>query len=102
MKKYFFIPVLLFACSLAAICQSPNRLLQLLPSLKDSARVDCLNDLATIYEYMGKTKSDSGYYYRSLAYKEATKLGYKSGIAMALIGLQGARRELLIILARGG
>ncbi len=55
-----------------------------------------MNDLAIIYGYMGKAKSDSGYYYKSLAYKEATRLGYKSGIAMALIDLRAETDSIRI------
>ena len=106
MKKYFYISALSFTFSLSAFTQniSANVLDSLsIDSLKkalllanDSAKVDCLNQLAMEYNYYyayeDVTKMDSIYYYASEANKEATKIGYKKGIGFSLVNL--SRTEL--------
>ncbi|CAN5215046.1 hypothetical protein BH11BAC5_BH11BAC5_14330 [soil metagenome] len=106
MKKYFYISALSFTFSLNAFTQnisaneidslSIDSLKKALPSLKDNAKVDCLNQIAMEYNYSYSyedvTKMDSIYYYGSEANKEATKLGYKKGIGFSLVNL--SRTEL--------
>lgn len=101
MKKYFYISALSFTFSLSAFTQnisaneldslSINSLKKILPSLKDSAKVNCLNQIAMEYFYCdgyeGVNKMDSIYYYASEANKEATKIGYKKGIGFSLVSL---------------
>ncbi len=101
MKKYFLITTVLFTVSFAGLSQSasgnePDRLRidslrKVLPLLKDTAKVDCLNQLAILYNYSNaytdESKMDSIYYYATEANKEATKIGYKKGIAFSLVNL---------------
>jgi hypothetical protein len=52
---------------------------KILPSLHDTARVDCLNELSYCYTYI--SKKDSAEYYATIAENEARKLNYIHGIA---------------------
>jgi len=61
---------------------SVDSLQKLLLLLKDSARVDCLNDLS--YSYTEKENRDSANYFAGLAFDEAKRSGYIDGIAMSL------------------
>ncbi len=58
-----------------------DSLKKVLPSLHDSARVDCLNELSGIYL---KSWNDSAKYYAIPAYNESKKINYIHGIAEAL------------------
>jgi len=102
MKKYIFLIVLCGFCT-HAFCQSSeafkldsirlNNLKKNLSTLKDSARVDLLNSIAikSIFNAAGspRVRIDTCLYYASIAYKEAVKLNYKSGRALALLLLNG-------------
>jgi hypothetical protein len=111
MKKYLFIMLLSSSCSFSSFCQPSewNRkdslyldsLRRVLPGLKDSLRVDCLNSLSekSIF-WRGSFKpedfartSDSMYKYASLAYQEATRLQYKFGLAHALLNLRNSYKS---------
>ena len=59
-----------------------DSLKKILPSLHDSARVDCLNALASIYLNL---QTDSAEFYTDDAYTSAVRLNYTKGIANALI-----------------
>lgn len=104
MKKY----VLLFAslaCCIHTFSQysegkekdslAIDKLQKLLPSLKDTARVNCLNALsekkAIFYGNYNsdefKSSGDSIYKYASMAYKEAKAINYKYGMAVSLLNL---------------
>jgi hypothetical protein len=69
-----------------------------LDSVKDSARVDCLNMLSErIINFNGSYNSeefrhsgDSIYKYALMAYNEATRLNYKYGRVVALLNLAGS------------
>jgi tetratricopeptide (TPR) repeat protein len=90
MRKYLVIASLLLAPSLSAQTlqmQQENHLkidsmIKVLPSLNDSARVDCLNALFLPYKRTGK--NDSAVFYTTQAYNEAKKIKYIRGIAEAL------------------
>jgi tetratricopeptide (TPR) repeat protein len=61
-----------------------------LPLLKDSARVDAMNRISINFGYFARVggftqKTDSINRYASMAYDEAKKIGFKSGMAMALV-----------------
>jgi len=56
-----------------------DSLQKILPSLKDSARVDCL--LAISVQYLFKPDNDSALYYANLGYEESKKINYIHGIA---------------------
>jgi tetratricopeptide (TPR) repeat protein len=59
-----------------------DSLKKILPLLKDSARVDCLNALSE--SILNSRNVDTASYYTALAYEEARKLKYIQGIAEAL------------------
>ncbi len=59
-----------------------DSLKKVLPALKDSARIDCLNDLSR--EYVQKEKKDSAVYFAGLAMQESKKINYTHGIAVTL------------------
>ena len=95
MKKTFF-PLICFAASHLTLFAQSAELLKIdslrktLPSLKGSARVDCLIELAAEHWYLSPDrKRDSSYYYTMVANKEAIKIGYKYGQARSLISMGG-------------
>ena len=63
-----------------------------LPGLTGTTRVDVFNDIAMEYAF-NKRKPDSIYKYADLAYQEATKIGYKKGLAYSLFNLKGTKQE---------
>lgn len=99
MKKSFFLLICFAASHITLLAQSSEQLRsaehlridslrKTLPSLKDSARVDCLNTLSEEYsESYVKSRVDSMYYYAFKAYGEAEKIGYKYGVATSLLNL---------------
>lgn len=105
MKKYLLFILLLFGVHLHTDAQFTRRtidsLLNLLPSLKDSDRVDCLNQINIAFARSSDpnvipiTRSDSVRYYATVALNEADKINYQKGRAMALVNL--ARAEFLKI-----
>lgn len=80
--------ILIFLTALAARAQSgsADSLKKILPGLKDTSRVDCLNNLAFHYLW---GKSDSAGYYLEMALRESRSLYYAHGIALALAGKAG-------------
>src|SRR5688572_1226024 len=105
MKK-IVLAIALFVCYIYSFSQySEGRLRdslvidslqRVLPSLKDSGRVNCLNALSEkmVFLYGSynsdeyKRSGDSIYKYASMAYKEATELHYKYGLAVSLLNLR--------------
>jgi len=105
MKKYFLITALFLAFAGKALCQHTEEyrtdslkidsMRRVFPSLKDSARVDCLNSLsekwpqfATSYNSDDfKIRGDSMYKYALMANIEATRISYKYGIVTSLLNL---------------
>ena len=94
MRKYILINVFLFNCILNAASQKVNidslridSLKKQLTNLKEKNRVDCINDIAREYHYLGLEKLDSLYTYANEAYKEAIKINYNFGIAHSLLKL---------------
>jgi tetratricopeptide (TPR) repeat protein len=67
------------------------RLQRMLQSLNDTARINCLNNLAqkfmTRAGYMPRTRTDSAFSYATSAYKEATQIDYKYGLAQSILKL---------------
>ena len=53
----------------------------LLSGRRDSSRVDCLNSLSLAHEYLGP---DTALFYSSKAFDEASRIGYKRGMAVAI------------------
>ena len=93
MRKYNLIGLILCICQVAGFTQSANMLWidslkKKLPSLNDSAKVDCLNDLADAFITNGPYPApDSIFKYATAANKEALKIGYKKGEAFSLLNL---------------
>jgi hypothetical protein len=58
-----------------------------LPSLQDTARIDCLNELS--FQYTRLLIRDSAEYFEYGAYKESEKLNYVHGIAEAVSNQSG-------------
>lgn len=54
-----------------------------LPTLTDSAKVKCLNRIASRYTYAGVIRSDSALVYARQAVEEAQRIGYKKGLSHA-------------------
>ena len=61
-----------------------------LPSLKDTARIDCLQELSV--QYLFKPDEDSALYFANLAYKESKEINYYNGIAKSF-GPRAAARN---------
>jgi len=101
MRKNILIIALLFGFSLQAFSQYNearridstrlDSLKRILPILKDEARVNALNEIAIRSLYFNSAvdlaREDSVRLYGSKAYEEASRLGYKTGIALALLDL---------------
>ncbi len=54
-----------------------DSLLKILPSLRDTTRIDCLNELSKIYSEM--ENKDSAKYFADFAYIRAKQLNYIPG-----------------------
>ncbi len=86
MKKYILIVIFLLAAKSDGLSQNDERLKidsikKILPSLKDTIRIDCLNKLS--YFYITSQQKDSAEHYAILACDEAKKLNYIHGIAVS-------------------
>jgi hypothetical protein len=106
MKKYLLATILMFVFGLHSFSQYSadqvrdsiiiDSLQKILPSLKDSARINCLNALGEKKESFNgnynsdefRRSGDSIYKYAMMAYTEATKLHYKYGMAVSLMNLR--------------
>jgi histidine kinase len=91
MRKYLLLALLFLRYTYPLYCQNPNRLLEKLPVLKGKERIDCLIEIAKIYNYKN---GDSTIYYCKIMYEEATKIGYKKAIALSLLGLNPESESL--------
>ena len=75
--------------TLCSQTETIDSLKNILPLLKDSARIDCLNELGFEYSnhYWNKSnyvQTDTALIYSRQAHKEAIQLHYNSGIGKAL------------------
>ena len=77
-----FIPTFIWCCIAFAQTHSVDSLQQLVFHLKDSARIDCLNDIS--YSYIEAEQIDSANYFADLAFDEAKRSGFINGMAVAL------------------
>lgn len=99
MKYNWLIIFLLLPVFPKAQRQTIDSLANILPSLKDSGRVDCLNTLALEYyknalpETYINVQTDTAVMLASLAYAEAGKINYTKGIADALQNLGEIARD---------
>jgi len=82
----FLLQVMLQADSFAQRVEVDS-LRKQLPTLKDTGRVDCINQIS--FQYTRLLIRDSAQYFQALAHKEAVRLNYIHGIAEALSNLSG-------------
>jgi tetratricopeptide (TPR) repeat protein len=64
-----------------------DSLKKILPALKDTDRIDCMNELSA--EYMRLLVRDSAEYFEAMASKESRELGYLHGVAAAITNQSG-------------
>ena len=92
-KAIIFIALIFVSSACLGQRQAIDSLKKLLPSLHDSARVDCLNELSEQYiglpgwlagDFPGKPQLDSSEIFNSEAYEEANKINYLYGIGKSL------------------
>jgi tetratricopeptide (TPR) repeat protein len=95
-KQIFFLTAFLI-WNVGCFAQSlqRDRLMRILPALRDSARVDCLNNLSSYYSLFysfqkNYANRDSIIRFSSPAYDEAVKLNYTHGIAESLLNKAAA------------
>ena len=87
-----FFLLVFFICPLFAQREKIDSLKHILPELKDSARINCLNELSEAHV---SHQTDSAKMFAQQALKEAEKINYKKGMAAAwvnrawAIGLSG-------------
>jgi len=87
-KQIAFFIMQVFFCTLCfAQREKIDSLKKILHSLKDSTRVDCLNELSSLY--IVAERKDSAEYYSKAGLKEAYKFNYINGIASSI--LRGAQ-----------
>ena len=79
-KKYSIILLLTIYCGSISQAQVLDSLMKVLPSLHDSARVDCLQKISIEYLIV-KGDNDSALYYAGLCFNESKKINYIRGIA---------------------
>jgi tetratricopeptide (TPR) repeat protein len=64
-----------------------DSLKKILPALKDTDRIDCMNELSA--EYIRLLVRDSAEYFEAMASKESRELGYLHGVAAAITNQSG-------------
>ena len=82
MKSVFYIFCLLLPAWLFGQTARITHLCKILPLLKDSARIDSLNELSR--QYTDQSMEDPAAYYAAAAYKESRSLPYIHGMAESL------------------
>ena len=107
MKKYLLATSLFLAFAMQALCQYTaerrkdslkiDSMKKVLPLLRDSTRVDCMNQICKKYRFiMGVGgfvhRADSIFHFALLANDEANRIGYKYGIAASLLNLARSKR----------
>ena len=100
MKKYLLLPLISVSCFVSAFTQNAytlwvDSLKNQLPHLRDSAKVDGLNELAKAFGSMGHAGWDSIYRYAFEANNVAVRIGYKKGEAFSLLNLASSERKNL-------
>lgn len=111
MRKYILLIAVLIICQLHSYSQWSDDSLKIvnlkerLIKLSDTARVICLNEIASAYYASARPmqfKADSAYPYVKKANEEAVKLNHKYGLAQSLINLSLYHKTLNIIARRAG
>ncbi len=83
--NFFLFPIISKAQSNQDINLQINSLKKILPTLHDSAKVDCFNAIS--FQYIRLLKRDSAEYFEALAFKESKSLQYSCGIAQSIANL---------------
>jgi Histidine kinase len=91
-KKYVVLLLLTIFWSSDHQAQVLDSLMKVLPSLKDSARVECLHKICVQYLTV-KSNNDSAHYYADLCFNESRKINYVPGIAKSLCLKAGVRNH---------
>src|SRR5438477_3561747 len=78
---FSFLHILFFCIPVFAQRTKIDSLKKILPSLHDSAKVDCLNVLSLVYSYLN---ADTAKSYAQKAYTEASGINYSRGTAVSL------------------
>ncbi|MEJ7680844.1 MAG: tetratricopeptide repeat protein [Segetibacter sp.] len=85
MRHFRYISLFIIHFLFCTICfaqrEKIDSLEKVLPSLRDSSRVDCLNELSEAYILANRI--DSAKYHVALAYEESKKINYGHGMAEA-------------------
>src|SRR5215471_18159505 len=88
MRSLFTIPLAFVQLLTCCICHAHqdkiDSLKKVLPTLKDTAREDCLHDLGVQY-LLVKSNEDSATYFFNLVYGESKRINYPSGLARACV-----------------
>lgn len=91
MKRWKYILTSITFLLPAILCigqrEMTDSLRKILPALKDSARIDCLNELSTSYIYH---EASSAKMFAQEALKEGEKINYRKGMAAAWLNLAWA------------
>ena len=92
-KKYIILVLLgCFANKSLHALSKLDSLFKVLPSLHDSARIDCLHEISVQY-LVGKNDNDSCLYYANLCFQESSKINYIHGIAASFCLKAGVRNH---------
>ncbi len=88
-RLFLFIAFYLFIFSSICLAQRDkiDSLQKILPSLKDTSRIDCMNELSA--QYIRLLIRDSAEYFEALAFKQSKALGYIHGIAASVTNQSG-------------
>ena len=97
--KRFFLCIIFYLFIFLPTCFAQrdkiDSLQKILPALKDTARIDCMNELS--FQYIRLLIRDSAEYFEAASYKESKKLNYINGIAEP-ISNQAAILNILIMI----
>lgn len=90
-KQILLFTTQIFCIACFAQTKTIDSLKKILPLLKDTARIDCLNEV--VFYYLNVHNKDSLEPYLSLAYSEAKGLNYVHGIAVSLAQKASMRKH---------
>src|SRR5215831_5388265 len=91
-KRVIIITIQIFVCAFCfAQSKKIDSLKKVLPSLSNTARVDCLNQLGSTYQDI---QTDSALFYSNQALNESNSIQYAEGVSEAsfAIGLSSGER----------
>jgi len=86
-QTFIFIAQIFFCTVCFAQREQVDSLRKILPFLKDTSRIDCLNELS--FQYIKLLLKDSAEYFENAAHKESEKINYAHGIAESISNQSG-------------